>query len=150
MTKPSWRSLQGGYAYGNRRTVPYEFLKRRTPGISTRGYNASQYSRFTTSSTWTGIRFWKKTTNESTSEDPSRKLAIKKEGIYRVFKAHGQTITIDVLKLHNTVSVDRVALAPETQQMLETTTQARSPTKIDDQLSVHDKKKLGENTYYAK
>lgn len=83
---------------------------------------------------------WKKTTNESVSEDPSRKLASKKEGPYRVTKVHMHTVMINVKKLHNITSIDRVILASEAQRTSEAATQAGSPTELDGQTSIGDKR----------
>lgn len=59
---------------------------------------------------------WKGMTTESTSEDPLRKLASKKEGSYQAIKLIGHTVMINVKDLHNTLRIDRVALASKAQR----------------------------------
>lgn len=81
---------------------------------------------------------WKKGIAESALENPSRKLALEKEGQYQVIKMHGNTVTIDVKRLHKTVTIDRVTQASEEKRTLGATTQARSPTEIDDKPIVVD------------
>lgn len=54
------------------------------------------------------------------------------------------TVTLDVKGLHNTVSIDRVALALEAQRMSEANTLAGSPIEIDNQPSIDDKGNLRE------
>lgn len=75
---------------------------------------------------------WKKIATESATEVPSRKLARKKEGPYRVIKVHGHPAMFDGKGMCNTVSRDRVTLAPEV------TTQVERLVEMDDQPFICD------------
>lgn len=66
-----------------------------------------------------------KPTIKSAMEVPPSKLDPGKESPYQVIKAHGNPTTIDVKRLHYTVSIDKLNLASET------TTQAESFAVVD-------------------
>lgn len=79
-----------------------------------------------------------KVTAELELEYPSRTLVHKKNESEQIIKVHGLTFTLDVKRLHHTVSINKINLLSDARGTSEATTQVESSAKIDDQLFVGD------------
>lgn len=74
---------------------------------------------------------WKKTTAECAFEDPTRKLALKKEVPYRVTNAYGHAVTIDANRLHCMIFIKKVALSSVGHRIIEAAVPVRIFTEND-------------------
>lgn len=81
---------------------------------------------------------WKKTAAEKISEAPSRKLAPKKGGPYRVLKVQRHTVTIDLKGIHKIVSIDGVTLATTATEVPRTADETTDQPPYEEVQTSHD------------